>query len=96
MILAAKLTILQGRWYNVMQGIKRIGNLPVKRAKKIYNRKFNELIEILAENTKNHFVKGFELSGRMTDNSQQGWQKRKPGTGTVRYNKNKKGWCCYY
>ena len=57
--------------------LKKIGSLPLTRSEKKWLRNNDEMIQIIAEDAKNHFVKGFQKGGGQTDDSLTGWKPRK-------------------
>ena len=57
--------------------IKKIGSLPLNRSEKKWLRNNDEMIQVIAEDAKNHFVKGFQKGGGQTDDSLTGWKPRK-------------------
>lgn len=57
--------------------VKKIGSLPIEKAQMKYLRGSRDTIEEIAENSLNHFLKGFQRGGYQTDESRGGWKPRK-------------------
>ena len=64
------------------QFVKKIGTWPIEviTPRQVSKTRY-EAMQIVADETKNHFVKGFRTEGGQTDASKAGWKARKDNTG---------------
>lgn len=69
------------------QLVRKVGTLPIEVITgQQMLRARNDTMEIIAEESLNHFLEGFRKGGYMTDASKSGWQRRKkpdPGRGIL-------------
>lgn len=62
------------------QGVKKIGRLPIEDiTPRMVSREKNKTMAVIGEESVNHFVKGFREGGGQTDESKDGWERRRSG-----------------
>ena len=62
------------------QGVKKIGRLPIQDLNpRMISREKNKTMAVIGEESVNHFVKGFREGGGQTDESKDGWKRRRSG-----------------
>lgn len=60
------------------QGVKKIGRLPIEDLTLLQvSSEKRKTMKIIAEETLNHFVRGFRQGGGQTDDSKSGWEQRR-------------------